>query len=129
MSMVVAAARGCVGVRFRPQGRDPATGLDCVGLVAVALAAAGARVVVPVGYALRGGDPGDVAAVLVAAGLRGVTKAQAGDVMVCRSGPGALHLGVDGGGSVIHADAGARRVVERPGAAPWPVIARWRWEG
>lgn len=129
MNAVAAAARAHVGVRFRPQGRDPAQGLDCVGLVAVALTGAGARVAAPVGYAMRGGDPGDVAAALTAVGLRVVADARAGDVLVCRSGPGALHLGVDGGGGVIHADAGAGRVVERPGAPPWPVIARFRWEG
>ena len=128
MSRVAAAARGCVGVRYRRQGRDPAAGLDCVGLVVVALAAAGAEVRVPGGYALRGGDPEDVARTLAAAGLRRVTAARAGDVLVCAGGPGALHLAIDGGGSVIHADLGARRVVERPGAAPWPEIGRWRWE-
>ena len=129
MSRVAAAARGCVGVRFRPQGRNPARGLDCVGLVAVALAGAGAKVAVPQGYAMRGGDPGEAGAVLAAAGLRAVADAREGDVLVCRSGPGALHLAIDGGEGVIHADAGAGRVVERPGAPPWPVIARFRWEG
>lgn len=128
MSRVAAAARGCVGVRYRRQGRDPAAGLDCVGLVAVALAAGGARVVVPGGYALRGGDPEDVASILAAAGLRLTEDTRPGDVLVCAGGPGALHLAIDGGGSVIHADLGARRVVERPGAPPWPVIGRWRWE-
>ena len=129
MNPVAAAARAHVGVRFRPQGRDAARGLDCVGLVAVALAGAGAKAAVPHGYAMRGGDPGEVTAVLCAAGLRLAANARAGDVLVCRSGPGALHLAIDGGGSVIHADAGAGRVVERPGAAPWPVLARFRWEG
>lgn len=128
MSAVAAAARACLGARFRLQGRDPASGLDCVGLVAAALAAAGARPAVPRGYALRGGDGGTVAAVLIAGGLRPVADARAGDVLVCASGPGALHLAIDGGGSVIHADAGARRVVERPGPPPWPVIGRYRWE-
>lgn len=126
---VEAAARGCVGARFRPQGRVPATGLDCVGLVAFALTEAGAEVAVPRGYALRGGDPGEVERVLAGAGLRRVVDRRAGDVLVCASGPGTLHLAVDGGGSVIHADAGARQVVERPGEAPWPVIARYRWRG
>lgn len=30
-------ARSCVGVRFRHQGRDPKTGLDCAGLAAWAM--------------------------------------------------------------------------------------------
>ena len=37
MMDVVARARGCVGARFRLHGRDPATGLDCVGLAAIAI--------------------------------------------------------------------------------------------
>ena len=32
----------------------------------------------------------------------------------------------DGGGGIIHADAMLRRVVERPGPVPWPVLGRWR---
>src|SRR3546814_20350651 len=43
-----------VGVRFRPQGKDPVTGLDCVGLVWAAYAAAGRRLVRPANYPLRG---------------------------------------------------------------------------
>ena len=37
------AALGLLGVPFRLHGRDPATGLDCVGLVAEALRRAGRR--------------------------------------------------------------------------------------
>ena len=35
------AAAGCLGVRFRLHGRDPATGLDCLGLLGAALVATG----------------------------------------------------------------------------------------
>ncbi len=35
------AAESLVGIRFRLFGRDPAYGLDCVGLVAAALARSG----------------------------------------------------------------------------------------
>ncbi|MEG8037878.1 hypothetical protein QP166_00400 [Sphingomonas sp. LR60] len=52
---VLAAAQQLVGVRFRVQGRDPALGLDCVGLVAVALWRAGAAVTVPRDYAVARG--------------------------------------------------------------------------
>ena len=45
------------------------------------LAAAGARVTMPRGYALRGGDPAVVAAALAAIGLRPVSDARAGDVL------------------------------------------------
>ena len=35
-----------------------------------------------------------------------------------------LAIATDAG--IIHADAALRRVVERPGAPPWPIVARWR---
>lgn len=130
---IVAAARSAIGVRFRLHGRDPAYGLDCVGLVAVALRVEGATAIMPDGYALRSGDADAVAAMIVAAGLVAATQAKPGDVLLCRAGPGQLHLAIDGGagsdqplGSIIHADAQLRRVVERPGPPPWPVIGRWR---
>jgi hypothetical protein len=114
-------ARALVGTRFRAQGRD-ADGLDCVGLVAVALGRAGVRR----DYALRGGCLGSLEAELSAAGLARVQEPAAGDVLVMRAGPGQLHLGVWTGGGLVHADAGLRRVVERPGEVPWPVVGVWR---
>ncbi len=125
MSNVVTAARAAIGARFRLHGRDPASGLDCVGLVAFAY---GHRAV-PSGYALRGGDPAAVAAQIAACGLMPVEDAAAGDLLLCASGPGQLHFAIDSGGGVIHADAMLRRVVERPGAVPWPVLGRWRLSG
>jgi hypothetical protein len=50
----------------------------------------------------------------------------AGDVLVMNAGPGQLHLGLWSGTGLIHGDAGLRRVVERPGAPPWPVTGLWR---
>lgn len=125
MSAVVAAARGAIGARFRLHGRDPASGLDCVGLAALALG----EDAVPSGYALRGGDPERVAAMIDARGLARVHDARAGDLLLCASGPGQLHLAIDSGTGVIHADALLRRVVERPGPVPWPVLCRWRQWG
>ena len=40
---IAAAARALVGVPFRLQGRDPALGLDCVGLVGAALPSRSAK--------------------------------------------------------------------------------------
>lgn len=123
---VVSAARGALGVRFRLHGRDPAFGLDCVGLVALAVRAGGVEGSVPCGYALRGGDAGDIAATIDTSGLIRVSDVRPGDVLLCASGPGQLHLAIASDGGVIQADAMLRRVVERPGAPPWPVIGQWR---
>lgn len=121
---IVARARGCLGARFRPQGRDPALGLDCVGLAGVAFAIEA----LPGGYALRGGEAADVASAILAAGLRPVADACIGDLVLARCGPGQLHLAVLVPGGFVHADAGLGRVVERPGALPWPVLGAWRRE-
>ena len=123
MSAIVARARACLGVRFRAQGRDPAHGLDCVGLVGVALDCA-----LPTDVALRCADVARVMRGAVAIGLRRVAEARAGDVALFETAPGQLHLGVLSEGGVIHADAMARRVVERPGVPPWPMLAAWRKE-
>lgn len=121
----VAAARGAVGARFRLHGRDPASGLDCVGLVALALRAEGFAGPVPSGYALRSGDASLVHRTIEAAGLIVAKEPRAGDLLLLRTGPGQLHFAIDCGDGIVHADAMLRRVVERPGMR-WPVIGRWR---
>lgn len=115
-------ARAAVGARFRLHGRDPADGLDCVGLAAWAYGVAD----VPAGYALRGGDAGRVAAVVEAIGLMPVADDRPGDLLMLRTGPGQVHLAVRTAGGIVHADAALRRVVERPGELQWPVLGRWR---
>lgn len=124
---VVAAAMAAVGARFRPHGRDTATGLDCVGLALLALRAGGFVQPVPEGYALRGGDAKRIAAEIEARGLAIVQgSAMPGDLLLCQAGPAQFHFAVQTASGVIHADATLRRVVERPGIPPWPVIGRWR---
>jgi cell wall-associated NlpC family hydrolase len=126
MSKALAAARAALGARFRLHGRDPATGLDCVGLAAWALRAEGFEGVVPSGYALRRGDADVVQALIGVSGLVAAEDARAGDLLLLAAGPGQLHLAIDSGDGIVHADAMLRRVVERPGVPPWPVIGRWR---
>lgn len=120
---VLARARALIGTPFRPQGRER-DGLDCVGLAAAALGLSAARR----DYALRGGDLAALETGLAEAGLRRAEARMAGDVILLRSGPGQLHLGVWTGDGLVHADAGLRRVVERPGAPPWPILSIWRKE-
>jgi murein DD-endopeptidase / murein LD-carboxypeptidase len=119
---IAARARAMVGVRFRPQGRSPEHGLDCIGLVAKALALER----VPDAYSLCGGGLNELESELGKAGLARVADAKMGDVLVMRAGAGQLHLGVWTGSGLVHADAGLRRVVERPGPSPWPVTGIWR---
>lgn len=114
-------ARRAIGAKFRLHGRTIDDGLDCVGLAGLAYAAQ-----VPRGYSLRSGDPAQVIAGIAAAGLARAGDVRAGDLVLFRAGPGQLHLAIQSEDGVIHADASLRRVVERPGAPPWPELMRWR---
>ena len=120
---IVARARALIGTRFRPQGRSAAEGLDCVGLVALAIDAPD----VPCDYALRGAPVRRLAGELAAAGLTPVARMIAGDVLVLAPGRGQLHLGLFTGSGLVHGDAGLRRVVERPLPLPWPLLGIWRF--
>jgi cell wall-associated NlpC family hydrolase len=114
-----------IGVRFRPQGCDPATGLDCAGLVWAAYAAAGRRLVRPAGYPLRGWQRGRIAAALIAAGFVAVADRRVGDVALIALAAGQFHLGMMGTESLVHAHAGLRRVVETP-LGGMDDFVRWR---
>lgn len=122
----VAAARDAVGVRFRLHGRDPAFGLDCVGLAALAARGAGVSTAIPADYAIRSGDP---SAAIDATGLARTVAPSDGDLLLFAAGPAQFHLAVQVPGGIVHADAMLRRVVERPGVPPWPLVAAWRFTG
>lgn len=108
-------ARRLVGARFRPQGYDPATGLDCVGLVWAAYAAAGRRLVRPRDYPLRGWSRERIAGALATSGFALVEDApRVGDVALIALAAGQFHLGLMGQTTFVHAHAGLRRVVETP---------------
>lgn len=123
-------ARRLVGARFRPQGYDPATGLDCVGLVWAAYAAAGRRLVRPRDYPLRGWSEERIVAGLVRAGFVAVDGSrQDGDVALMALAAGQFHLLLLGPDRCVHAHAGLRRVVETPLDAPLLAVPRWRLTG
>ncbi len=118
---IVTAARTLLGTRFRLHGRDPASGLDCIGLVLLAHARAGVRLYT-VGlsddYSLRGTSRAVLEAGLVKAGLAQRTgPPHPGDIALVNCGQAQFHLAILCHESHIHAHAGLRHVVETPG---WP---------
>ncbi|MBJ7501798.1 MAG: peptidoglycan endopeptidase [Sphingopyxis sp.] len=116
-----------VGARFVTQGRDPATGLDCAGLVGAAYAAAGRRLAYPFDYPLRGWPRTRIEAALTAAGFVPATDGiRAGDVALFVQPARQFHLGLLGPETFIHAHAGLRRVVETPLDAATRTAPRWR---
>ncbi len=122
------AAAAYAGVPFRLQGRDPAQGLDCIGLLEAALAAKGRTVVFAHGYALRNIDISGLVPAPESCGFTAVTDAvQPGDVLLLRPGPAQLHLVIaTADGTFVHAHAGLRRVVIQPGPLPGELIEHWR---
>jgi len=125
---IAQAALGLVGCRFRLHGRDPETGLDCIGLVHAALAAAGCKPVTPRGYGLRNIA---VNAWLPAATQSGLVEARgpirAGDILLLALGYAQYHLVIAlDADSVVHAHAGLRRVVRQPREPNWQIEAAWR---
>lgn len=123
---IVAAARGCVGTRFRAQGRTPGIGLDCIGVALVAAAAGGASFGVP-RYALGGDHEATLDDGLGAQGCTRVADAAPGDLIVVQPAPDRRHLGVIVPGGIVHAHAGLGRVVEGPLDPGWAVIGAWRF--
>lgn len=121
MNAIAARAEALVGARFRLHGRDPASGLDCIGV-----AAAATGIAVRSGYPLRGGDVREIEAALRAAGFARVAESRAGDVIVLRPGPGQLHVAIRTETGVVHADAALRRIVARPGLPQGEVLGVWR---
>ena len=116
-----------VGVTFRPQGSDPATGLDCAGLVWAAYAAAGRVLERPQGYPLRGWPCERIEAALTVAGFAAIFDlVRAGDVALIAHPARQYHLALLGPRTFIHAHAGLRRVAETPLDAATLAAARWR---
>ena len=110
------AAESLVGTPFRLFGRDTAYGLDCVGLVAAALARSGRSVSVPAGYGLRNADIADFLPFATLAGLKPCDSDPIrGDVLLLRPGPAQHHLAIaTAPDMIVHAHAGLRRIVSQP---------------
>lgn len=123
-------AERLVGRPFRLHGRDPHTGLDCIGLFVAAMGLAGSRVIVPTGYTLRISDlsrwlPDPAACDLGPATL----PFQPGDVVLLQPGPGQVHLAIAATDLAwIHAHAGQRRVVRDAALPAGALIHHWRFK-
>ena len=122
------AAKELVGGRFRLHGRDPATGLDCVGVLAVALEKSGRKTLVPISYALKMSNVDQFTRLPGICGFEAVTgPVEPGDVVLFYVGPCQYHLAIAAGdGGFIHAHAGLRRVIHSPQLPDWPVEQHWR---
>lgn len=125
---LVEAARKFVGTPFRLHGRDPARGLDCIGLVHAALIAIGRQPIPPQGYHLRNLDASRWFGFAQASGLATASgEIRPGDVVLLRPGPAQQHLVIaEDRSSAIHAHAGLRRVVCQPMHFPADPLAHWR---
>lgn len=122
------AAQALVGTRFRLNGRDPATGLDCIGLLAAALAAIGRSAPLPSGYTLKLRNLDRWLPDAAACGFASTTgQIIPGDVVLLELGPCQQHLAIAAeAGRFIHAHAGLHRVVEGSGQLPGAVLLHWR---
>jgi len=122
------AARSMIGCPFMLHGRNPQTGLDCVGLIAASLDAIGRPPVAPAGYRLRNRTIAIWLGCAAASGFEAhEERSIAGDVLLVSPSSGQHHLLIqDVEGEVIHAHAGLRRVVRQPCPAEFSVLKKWR---
>ena len=92
---LAAAAEALIGRRFRLHGRDPASGLDCIGVLAAALARIGRPAPLPNGYAMRIASTGRFADAAERCGLvPAALPFMPGDVTVFHVGPNQFHLAI-----------------------------------
>ncbi|MDP9422877.1 MAG: C40 family peptidase [Pseudomonadota bacterium] len=114
-----------VGTPFRPQGRNPSHGLDCIGLCLIAYG-------LPVSmarddYRLRGDHRDEIETAILTNFRRvGHARPRPGDLLLMLPAADQPHLGILTVGGFVHADARLRHVVETPGAPSWPVAGTYR---
>lgn len=118
-------ARVLVGIPFRPQGRAPELGLDCIGLILCVFGLP--ENLVRCDYRMRGDHRGEMLAEL-AKHFRRIAQAQRriGDVLLLQVARDQLHLAIVTAEGFVHADARRGKVVETPGLPPWPIVAAFR---
>ena len=122
------AAERLIGTPFRLHGRDPEFGLDCVGLVAVAMRAIGREPITPEGYCLANRRIDHWLALAETGGWRTtLCETNPGDLVLVHPAPTRSHLLICGPkDNFIHAHAGLRRVVSTPSPLAWKIARQWR---
>ena len=116
---MIAAARACLGTPFHHQGRAPGVGLDCIGLVIVALRAVGITVRDRADYGRRP-DGKSLVAALQEHGAKQVAEINAGDILLFRYDGQPQHVALaTGADTMIHSFAPAGKVVETNIGSYW----------
>ncbi len=128
---LASAAEAMVGSPFRLNGRDPQTGLDCVGLLAASLSVIGREARFPSGYTLRTNHWRGLELLAEHHGFVQMPLCESvepGDVCLFQPSPSQLHFAIAAmqPNQFIEAHAGLRRVVIMPGPYPYPLISHWR---
>jgi cell wall-associated NlpC family hydrolase len=144
ITAMLAAARAALGTPFHHQGRKPGIGLDCIGLIVIALRAAGMNVQDRTDYSRRP-DGKTLVAALEEHGAKQVAdirasgcavaqsepeKIRAGNVLVFRYDKQPQHVALaTGPDSMIHSFAPAGEVVETLIGDYWKrrLIAVYGW--
>lgn len=122
------AAEDLVGIPYRRGGRDAQRGVDCIGLVCVALGTIGRPVALLPSYEMRNHCIQRFCKLADALGLkRADDDLRSGDILVFKPACAQFHLAiVSNQGLAIHAHAGLRRVTLSPPPFAWPLFATWR---
>lgn len=121
-------AERLAGAQFRLHGRQPETGLDCVGLVAWSLEKAGGQLTGLPSYGLRNLSPEPFLQSAQTCGFSDASGAiRRGDLLFVAPGPCQQHLVVAlGNNRFVHAHAGLRHVAVHSGLPAWQLLAHWR---
>jgi len=114
------AARDCVGSPFRHQGRDPASGLDCVGLIVHVAKTLNLEAFDYKGYKkIPGREAISRYARLAGFVAKPMAHMAAGDVVILRFGRYLEHAAILSDRGIIHACEKYGRVVEHGLDAHW----------
>lgn len=126
---IAQTAHSLCGTDFRLHGRDPADGLDCIGLAELCLASSGIECESPNGYSIRGGSQDSFDKAMTELGFTKFSpdsRLEDGDVVLARPSPVQWHFLVRSQSGFVHAHAGLGKVVFTPGKSPWPIVAIYR---